>query len=255
MEFQLKEHDEFKYVEEGNGPVILLLHGLFGALSNFREVINHFSKNFTVTIPMLPLYTSELKDTSVTGMVKFVERFVEWKGYKDVNLIGNSLGGHIALIYSIRNLKQVKSIILTGSSGLFESAMGDGYPKKSDYEYVKKKTQYTFYDPETATKELVDEVYDIVNDRRKAISTLYLAKSAVRHNLREELQNITCPSLLIWGNQDRITPPFVGEEFDKLLPDSKLHFLEKCGHAPMMELPEQFNTLVEKFLTEKVYAA
>lgn len=254
MNFELKEHDEFSYVEEGSGPVILLLHGLFGALSNFKEVINHFSENYTVAIPMLPLYTSELKDTSVGGMVKFVERFVEWKGYENVNLIGNSLGGHIALIYSLRNLDKVKSIILTGSSGLFESALGDGYPKKSDYEYVKKKTEYTFYDPNTATKELVDEVFDIVNDRRKAISTLYLAKSAVRHNLRDELQNISMPSLLIWGEQDRITPPFVGEEFDKLLPDSKLHMLDKCGHAPMMERPKEFNSLVEHFLKDKVYA-
>lgn len=254
MEFELKQSGEFNYVEEGKGPVILLLHGLFGALSNFKEVINHFSKDYTVSIPILPLYTSDLKDTSVSGMAKFVERFVAFRGFEDMNLIGNSLGGHIALIYSLRNPDKVKSIILTGSSGLFESALGDGYPKKSDYEYVKKKTEYTFYDPNTATKELVDEVFDIVNDRRKAISTLYLAKSAVRHNLRDELGKITIPTQLIWGAQDNITPAFVGEEFDKLLPDSELHFLDKCGHAPMMELPQEFNTLVEKFLVEKVYA-
>ncbi len=254
MEFELKQSGEFNYVEEGKGPVILLLHGLFGALSNFKEVINHFSKDYTVSIPILPLYTSDLKDTSVSGMAKFVERFVAFRGFEDMNLIGNSLGGHIALIYSLRNPDKVKSIILTGSSGLFESALGDGYPKKSDYEYVKKKTEYTFYDPNTATKELVDEVFDIVNDRRKAISTLYLAKSAVRHNLRDELGKITIPTQLIWGAQDNITPAFVGEEFDKLLPDSELHLLDKCGHAPMMELPQEFNTLVEKFLVEKVYA-
>ena len=69
---------------------------------------------------------------------------------------------------------------------------------------------------------LVDEVFEIVNNREKALRVLYMAKSAMRHNLRDELQNITIPVLLIWGKDDGITPPFVGEEFHKLLPNSDL---------------------------------
>ena len=137
---------------------------------------------------------------------------------------------------------------LTGSSGLFENGMGDTYPRRGDYDYIKKKTEVTFYDPKTATKELVDEVFEITRNRLKVIKIIALAKSAIRNNLGEELNNIKQPTLLIWGQNDTITPPFVAREFNKLIPDSELHFIDKCGHAPMMEQPEEFNAILDKFL-------
>lgn len=154
------------------------------------------------------------------------------------------------MLYALRHPDMIRAVILTGSSGLFESAMGDSYPKRGDYDYIKQKTELTFYDPKHATKELVDELFDIVNDRNKVIRVLATAKSAIRQNLGEELGKITAPTLLIWGNNDTITPPFVGEEFNKLIPNSKLLFIDKCGHAPMMEQPEQFNTYLREFLEE-----
>ncbi|MDX1910393.1 MAG: alpha/beta hydrolase, partial [Saprospiraceae bacterium] len=106
------------------------------------------------------------------------------------------------------------------------------------------------YDPAVATKELVDEVFGIVNDRGKAIRVVATAKSAVRHNLGDKLYKIKAPTLLIWGKQDIVTPPFVGEKFKELIADSRLFMLDQCGHAPMMEKPQEFNELLEKFLTE-----
>ena len=141
---------------------------------------------------------------------------------------------------------------MTGSSGLFESAFGSSFPKRGDYEFIKTKTQSTFYDPEIATKELVDEVFDTVNDRNKAIRVVATAKSAVRHNLGDKLHQIHQPTLLIWGREDTITPAFVGEKFHELIENSKLFFVEKCGHAPMMEKPEEFNGILENFLEEEV---
>lgn len=253
MSLEIKEEAGFRYVEVGSGPVILNLHGLFGALSNFKDVTDFFSKRgYTVAIPILPLYTLEMEKTNVGGMVEYVENFVKYKGYKDVNLIGNSLGGHIALIYTLQNQANVKSMTLTASSGLFENSLGDQYPRKGDKEYIKRKTAETFYDPNFASDELVEEVFDIINNREKAIRVIYLAKSAVRHNLREELYKITIPCNLIWGQQDTITPPFVGEDFHKLLTNSELTLLDKCGHAPMMEAPDAFNTCMNTFLN-KVY--
>lgn len=250
MSQQLKiiEENGFSYIEKGEGEELILLHGLFGALSNFQEVINHFSKSFKVVFPLLPLYTYPLKKSTVSGMVKYLEGLIDYKRYKNFNLLGNSLGGHIALVYAIGNLKNIKSITLTGSSGLFENSLGDGYPNKESYEYVKKKTEFTFYDPKTATKELVDEIFETVNNRNKAIRIVIMAKSAVRHNLRNELHKINVPVKLIWGKQDNITPPFVGEEFEKLLPNAHLSVINKCGHAPMMEEPTLFNKELELFL-------
>jgi 2-hydroxy-6-oxonona-2,4-dienedioate hydrolase len=148
----------------------------------------------------------------------------------------------------LKHPERIKSLILTGSSGLFENGMGDSYPKRGDYEYIKKKTEVTFYDPKTATKELVDEVFEITRNRLKVIKIIALAKSAIRHNLGEELSNIKQPTLLIWGNNDTITPPFVAREFHRLIPNSELHFIDKCGHAPMMEQPQEFNVILDKFL-------
>ena len=253
MSQTIRQEDEFNYIEEGEGETLLLLHGLFGALSNFKELINYFKTEYRVIIPVLPLYEMELKDTTVMSLVKFIERFVAFKELDNLNLIGNSLGGHVAQLYALDNLEKVKSITLTGSSGLFESAMGDTFPKRGSYEYIQQKTEETFYDPKTATKELVDEVYDIVNNNDKVLRVLSMARSALKQNLAEHLHKIELPVALIWGKQDAITPPFVADEFHKLLPNSQLNFIDQTGHAPMMERPNEFNKILEKFLQTVYY--
>src|ERR1700761_7656486 len=167
MEHEIKKKDKFRYAEEGEGEPLVLLHGLFGALSNFRDLIEYFRHHYKVVVPMLPLYELDLLHTSVGGLQKFVHRFIELRNYKDIHLLGNSLGGHVALVHVLKHPERVRSITLTGSSGLFENGLGGTYPKRGDYEYIKKQTEVTFYDPATATKELVDEVYAIVNNRLK----------------------------------------------------------------------------------------
>jgi pimeloyl-ACP methyl ester carboxylesterase len=250
MTYEIKQDGKFKFIEEGQGEPLMLLHGLFGALSNFRFLIEHFKTNYTVVVPMLPLLEMDLLHTSVGGLQKFVQKFVEHRQYQNIHLMGNSLGGHVALAHILKNPEQIKSLILTGSSGLFENGMGDTYPKRGDKEYIRNKTALTFYDPAMATDELVNEVFEITNNRLKVIKIIALAKSAIRNNLGDELNNIQQPTCLIWGNNDSITPPFVGEEFNKLIPNSELHFIDKCGHAPMMEVPEAFNSILDGFLAK-----
>ena len=251
MQYEIKQVEKFKFIEEGEGEPLILLHGLFGALSNFRDLIDYFSKHHhKVVVPMLPLFELDLLHTTVGGLAKFVHKFIEARDYHNIHLLGNSLGGHVALVHTLKHPERLKSLILTGSSGLFENGMGDTYPKRGDYEYIRRKTELTFYDPAVATKELVDEVYDIVNQRMKVIKIIALAKSAIRNNLGNELKGVKVPTLLIWGNNDTITPPFVGEEFKKLIPQSELHFIDQCGHAPMMEQPEAFNRILHGFLTK-----
>jgi pimeloyl-ACP methyl ester carboxylesterase len=251
MNYEIRQTDKFKYIEEGQGEPLILLHGLFGALSNFKPLIDGFRNSYKVIVPMLPLFELDLLHTSVGGLQKFLNKFIERMNYNAIHLLGNSLGGHVALVHVLKQPERIKSLILTGSSGLFENGMGDTYPKRGDYEYIKTKTELTFYDPATASKELVDEVYAIVNQRAKAIKIIALAKSAIRNNLGDELKSIQKPTLLIWGNNDTITPPFVGREFQRLIPQSELHFIDRCGHAPMMEQPEEFNQLLRTFLTKQ----
>ena len=246
---QIVEEASFRYVEAGEGQPIIILHGLMGGLSNFEGVMNCFSpKGYRVIIPELPVYTLPVLNTSVKSLSEFLHDFIKHKGLKDVILLGNSLGGHVGLLYTKNHSDFVKGLVITGSSGLYENNLGDGYPKRGDYEYIKKKSQDVFYDPKVATKEIVDEVFESVNDRNKLIRTLALAKSAIRHNMAKELPKMKAPTAIIWGEDDSVTPPNVAEEFNQLLPDSNLYWIEKCGHAPMMEHPDRFNEILEEWL-------
>ncbi len=249
MSLQIKQESGFNYVDEGKGQVIMLLHGLFGALSNWQAVVDQFSTRYRVVIPMLPIYEMPIKEAGLGGLQKFVEDFVALKKLEKMIVMGNSLGGHVGILYTLSNAAKVDKLILTGSSGLFENTMGGSYPRRGSYDYIKERVAYTFYDPAVASKELVDEVFETTRSIPKCMRIVAIAKSAQRNNLAPELHNISVPTLLIWGLNDTITPPMVGHEFNRLMPKSTLHFLDHCCHAPMMEHPEKFNLLVENFLT------
>ena len=250
MDPKLIEENGFSYIEQGEGEPLIVLHGLFGALSNFRGVFEHFSKRFKVIIPMMPLYTMPIIDTNVKNLGRYLSDFMDFKKIDKAHLLGNSLGGHVALIYASKYLNRVKSMVLTGSSGLYENTLGGSFPKRGNYDFVKEKVAVTFYDPKHATKELVDECFDIVNDKGKTVRIISLAKSAMRHNMASELSKMDIPVCLIWGKNDTITPPDVAEEFKELLPKADLFWIDQCGHAPMMEHPEEFNGLLDQWYIE-----
>lgn len=254
MALTVKKEGGFRYIDEGSGPVLLLLHGLFGALSNWEGVVNNFSRNYRVIIPMLPIYDMPLKEAGLLGLTEFVEEFVEVKKLENMVLIGNSLGGHVALIYTLRNEEKVNKLVLTGSSGLFENTMGGSFPKRGSYNYIKERVEYTFYDPGTATEELINEVFETTKSIPKCMRIVAIAKSAQRNNMADDITDIKVPTLLVWGLNDTITPPLVAHEFNRLIPYSELHFIDKCCHAPMMEHPEKFNKILESFLQKKVAA-
>jgi 2-hydroxy-6-oxonona-2,4-dienedioate hydrolase len=252
MSKNLINEGKFSYAEAGEGQPIIVLHGLMGGLSNFDAVLNYFSEQgYRVIIPELPIYTLPLLKTNVKNLSKFLKEFMNYKKIDKAILLGNSLGGHIALYFTKLNAKNVAGLVLTGSSGLYEKSMGDTYPKRGNYEYIKAKTEEVFYDPKVATKEVVDEIFSSVNDRSKVIKTLAIAKSAIRHNMANDLPKMTTPTCIIWGKNDTVTPPEVAVDFQKLMPDANLYWVDKCGHAPMMEHPEEFNRILENWLKER----
>ena len=248
----LKTEENFTYAEAGEGPVIIVLHGLMGTLSNFEDTFYHFSKNgYKVLIPELPLYSLPLLKTNVKNLAGFLKDFMEHKKLDSAILLGNSLGGHIALYFTKNYQEKVTALVLTGSSGLYEKAMGDSFPKRGSYEYIEEKTKGVFYDPAIGTKQMVDDVFKIVNDRSSVIRTLAIAKSAIRHNMSGDLPEMKIPTCIIWGKQDTVTPPEVADDFHKLLPNSNLFWIDKCGHAAMMERPEQFNSILDQWLKDR----
>lgn len=248
MHPNIKEDQGFQYIEEGTGEVLLLLHGLFGALSNWEHVLERFSRQYRVIIPILPIYEMPIKQANLEGLLAFITSFVQLKKLEELILIGNSLGGHIALMYTLQNPDQVQKLVLTASSGLFENTLGGSFPKRGNYEYIADRVAYTFFDPQTVTKEYIDEVFSVTKNITKALRVVSIAKSAQRNNLAHELPKIQTTALLIWGLNDTITPPLVAHEFATSLPHATLRFIDKCCHAPMMEHPKRFNDLLEKFL-------
>jgi pimeloyl-ACP methyl ester carboxylesterase len=252
MELKIKKEGDYTFIDEGQGENMVLLHGLFGALSNWNDVVEEFSSKYRVIIPLMPIYEMGLKEAGIDGLTKFIEGFVKFKGLKDLILLGNSLGGHIALTYTLRNQDNVKVLVLTGSSGLFENSLGGSYPKRGSYEYIKERVEYTFYEPQTATQELVNEVFEITKSIPKCMRIVAIAKSAQRHNMAKDIKDIVVPTLLVWGLNDTITPPLVGYEFEKLMPNAELYFIDHCGHAAMMEHPEKFNKILHKFLDKQL---
>lgn len=251
MDDSFKAEGKYKYIDKGEGPVIILLHGLFGALSNYKDVFDTFSDRYRVIIPLLPIYSLPIISTNVKNLAKYLENFMKLKNLENVTLLGNSLGGHVALYYMMKHPDKVKNMILTGSSGLYENTMGSSFPRREDRVFIKNKVAETFYDPIHATDELVEECYNIVNDRGQLIRILAIAKSAIRHNMKKEVPKMNVPTLLIWGKDDSITPPVVAEEFHSLFPNSELHWIDKCGHAAMMERPKEFNEILSKWLLDQ----
>jgi pimeloyl-ACP methyl ester carboxylesterase len=252
MTDHLHEEGKFTFLKLGEGTPIVVLHGLMGGLSNFDGVSEFFPpKGYQILIPELPIYTMPLLKTNVKRFAEYVSDFIDHMGFEKVILLGNSLGGHIGLLCTKLFPEKIQALVITGSSGLYESAMGESYPKRGDRDYIQKKAENVFYDPKVATPEIVDEVYATVNDRNKLIRTLAIAKSAIRHNMAKDLPKMKTPVCIIWGKQDNVTPPNVAEEFHELLPDSDLFWIDKCGHAAMMEHPDQFNDILYAWLQQR----
>jgi len=226
---------------------MVLLHGLFGGLSNWTGVVEHFKSDYDIHIPTLPIY--ERSGSNLLGaLTDFLESYILTHNLDNIILIGNSLGGHVAILYTHRHPEKVGRLVLTGSSGLFENTSMGGFPKRSNYDYIRDRVAYTFYDPATATASLVDEVFQITTDARKCLSIVRMAKSAQRNYVADLLPDINTPVLLIWGEDDKITPPHVALEFESLLPNAKLVMFRQCAHVPMMEKPAEFNAVLEEYL-------
>ena len=119
MILEKRKEKGFEYIEVGEGPVIVLLHGLMGGLDNFESVIPKLSdKGYKVIGTVLPLFDKPILKTSIKHFSVFIKDFLKFKKLEKVTLFGNSLGGHISLVFARDYPKMVEGLVLTGSSGL-----------------------------------------------------------------------------------------------------------------------------------------
>lgn len=255
----LHEIDGYQYIDEGphtDLPPVVCLHGMLGEVSNWKDTVPFLARHaYRVLVPLLPVYGLPMKESNVPGLVAHVRGFLDTMGLEHVILAGNSLGGQLAMFYMLNHPDRVVALVLSGSSGIYEVETGTATLRRKDRDFIRERAAITFYDPVHVTDELVDEAYSIVNDRGVALRLIRLARSAQAETVTDQLADITVPTLLVWGRNDRITPPDVAEAFLEHLPNAELHFIDRCGHAPMMERPAAFNKILLAFLRKTIGSA
>jgi pimeloyl-ACP methyl ester carboxylesterase len=241
---------DFDIVEfNGNekGPIILLLHGLFGALSNWDGIIQGlqtFSRPIAVKFPII---TGRKTDTRVKALALLTEFIIRKKGFNDVILCGNSLGGHVALRLCLASQDLIKALILTGTSGLYEHTV-DSLPVRPDKKFVIEHMRRVFFNKQFITDEAVDEITAILKSKSNVLNLINVARSAKKDNLRKRLKDINVPTLLLWGEDDHITTMEVARTFHRYILNSKLVSIKECGHAPMIEHSVWFAEEVQHFI-------
>jgi pimeloyl-ACP methyl ester carboxylesterase len=196
----------------------------------------------------LPILETPPDDLSVSGLRAYVEAFLDAERIPPAIVVGNSLGGHVALDLALHAPDRVRGLVLSGSSGLFERGFTRGIPHRPSAEFVREKMTEVFYDPAMVTPEWVEAIRGIMSRRRYAMRVLQVSRSARRYNLEDRLGDVRCPTLLVWGMEDRVTPRGIAIRFLEGLPSATLRLVPDCGHAPMLEHPEAFVRAVSEFL-------
>ena len=231
-------------------PILLILHGLFGGLSNFDAVVDDLKSEFHIVILSLPFFDEDHLQT-IPQLSKYVFRFLEnvFPG-KSIHLIGNSLGGQIAIHLCIHHKETFDSLILTGSAGLMENSFGWSKPKRFCAEYTKERVKDVFFSYELEP-ESIQSIQDVLINSEQCGRLLKLARNSKNTHLGHQLSEIAQPVLLIWGENDDVTPPNVAEQFCSSIPNASLKWIPKCGHAPMMEHPSLFAHYCHTFLSQQ----
>jgi pimeloyl-ACP methyl ester carboxylesterase len=249
-----KTSPELCWLERGGGEAVVLFHGLMGEMDHWEPTLESLGEMCRAIAPSLPIFDRALGEVSVSELGRQMVRLLDALEIRHAVVGGNSLGGHVALDIALARPDRVSGVILTGSSGLFERGFTRNVPHVPTHDYVRSKMEEIFYDPSLVTPAWVEAVRRVVTTRATALRVLQFARAAKRENLETDLERIAVPTLLVWGKDDRITPPEVAERFHALIPDSELVFITNCGHAPMLERPEAFAEIVEEWLRETAAA-
>lgn len=239
----------FPRVEKGNGDPVVFLHGIFGSPENWREQMDGLADHHRVIVPLLPIFELPLGECTVPRFTNHVRGYLDWAGIERATFVGNSFGGHVALDLAIRFPERTRSLVLAGSSGLFERGYEAGVPVHPSREWIYDRIAgQVFHDASHIRPEMVDEVVQVLASSASKRRLVRIAKSAKRTHMGSKLHRISAPTLLIWGKQDQITPLEVAQEFQQGIPDAELVLIDECGHAPMIEQPARFTEALRSFL-------
>ena len=235
--------------DTAEAPNLLFLHGLFGGTGNFDRLAAHLGEGWDILTPELPLYQKKPSVSHLRDLTDWLVENFNAQLERGIHVVGNSLGGHLAVDLAARYPEFVNSLCLTGSSGLIERAYGGTRPRRYDRKYIRDIASRTFYGREIE-ESVVDDLIEVVSNYSKMSRLISIARASHRYNMQRLLAGIKVPVLLVWGENDEITPPEVALEFEQHLPNASLVWVSDCGHAPMMEHPKFFADCLSNFLNE-----
>lgn len=116
--------DNQAYIDAGDGPAVIFLHGLFGKVDMWESSVDALMKKYRVVVPQLPILEVRAESTNIRNLSEVLHEFIEYHNLRDVHLVGHAIGGQVALMYANDHPHNVDRIVLTGSAGLFYGAEG-----------------------------------------------------------------------------------------------------------------------------------
>jgi pimeloyl-ACP methyl ester carboxylesterase len=263
-----------RYWAVGDGrSTAILIHGLGGYVENWEENIEALAMSRRVYALDLVGFGRSDKPRipySIPYLTEFLQQFMNIQGIDKVNLIGESLGGAITLQFALHCPQQVEKLVLSDSAGLgregslFLRAMslpvfGELFGRPSR-EGTEKFLKMLFQNQDLITDEWIDEEFEMSSvpgaqwsllKTLRSIGNIWGVRSAIYRPIIDRLEEIQAPTLILWGAQDQILPVAHAHKAVKRLPNATLHIFNPCGHIPNIECPEEFNALVNDFLSDK----
>lgn len=241
----------------GQGPPLVYLHSALGE-TVWLPFLEKWSKQFEVFAPAHPGFAKSKGFDQIDTMEDMVFHYVELfdaLGLTKFNLGGVSLGGWIAVEFVTRWPERVNRLWLADAPGLWldEHPLPDLFRNTHEVR-VQYLRELLFHDPKSYQAEMILKDLDKVNEETLVAAYQNMAVLArltwerpYNPKLPQRLRRVTCPTLLIWGESDRLIPPVYGEAYQRLIPNAKLRILPRCGHFPMFEKEAEFVDLVARF--------
>ncbi len=249
--------------ESSEPTATVLIHGSSGHLESFIRSIPYLAPVGRTIVFDLPWHGySGYPDRpyDVYDYANHLAALIEQLGLESVTLVGQSLGGAIAARSTVDKLFQVEKLVLIGTvapnvipDGPPGDSMRAGMPDRS-FEAIKTRLEFAMMARGPEMDEYIECRYLAYQlgdwESRLEAFTFYETEVGRRRSLLtdEEWKSIGCPTLLVWGAEDKVTPPSVGERLEELISGSRLYVFEKCGHNPQFELPDEVNPKIADFV-------
>ncbi len=239
-------------VQIGDGIPVVFLHGLVGLNEHWDQVVERVSDKVRCILFELPLLELPDPHCSIHGATDLTARFLAERIGEPAVLVGNSFGGHVALRIALDHPQLCRGLVLAGSAGLAERPIFVNVRRRFTRAWLRGKVAELFHDEANLRESDVDRAAEALSERHGARAMVKLARSVRRDHLGRELGRINAPTLVLWGREDVITPPEAAHEFHRGIADTRLRWIERCGHAPMIENPSEFASALTEFTDELV---